>query len=58
MTTADAVDRETAWLQTVGDSLPALLSTAGGPFDNVQGYYPRTPSMEQKTLYVMWCCII
>jgi hypothetical protein len=53
MSTADAVDREAAWLQTSGDSLAALLATAGGPFDNVQAYYPRTPSMEQRTLYVL-----
>lgn len=53
MSTADAVDRETAWLQTSGDSLPALVKTAGGPFDNVQAYFPRTPSMEERSLYVL-----
>lgn len=53
MSTADAVTRETAWLQTSGDGLPALLASAGGPFDNVQGYFPRTPSMEQRSLFVM-----
>lgn len=53
MSTADAVTRETAWLQTSGDGLPALLATAGGPFDNVQAYFPRTPPMEQRSLFVM-----
>lgn len=53
MSTADAVTRETAWLKTSGDGLPALLASAGGPFDNVQAYFPRTPSMEQRSLFVM-----
>lgn len=53
MSTADAVARETAWLQASGDGLPALLVSAGGPFDVVQAYYPRTPSMEQYSLYVL-----
>ena len=43
MSTADAVDREAAWLATSGDGLPALLVTAGGPFGVVQAYWPRTP---------------
>lgn len=53
MSTADAVTRETAWLSTSGDGLPALLATAGGPFDLVQAYWPRTPSTEKRGLYVM-----
>ncbi len=53
MSTADAVARETAWLQASGDGLPALLAAAGGPFDNIQAYYPRIPSMEQYSLYVL-----
>lgn len=53
MSTADAVTRETAWLKTSGDGLPALLATAGGPFDNIQAYFPRTPSMEQRSLFVL-----
>ena len=51
-TTANAVKRETAWLQTVGDGLPALLEPNGGPFDVVQAYLPRVPA-EQRALYVM-----
>lgn len=43
MSTADAVDREVAWLTTSGDGLPALLATAGGPWGLVQAYWPRTP---------------
>lgn len=53
MGTADAVARETAWLRTSGDGLPALLATAGGRLDVVQGYWPRTPTGEQRCLYVM-----
>ncbi|MEE6264874.1 MULTISPECIES: hypothetical protein [Streptomyces] len=43
MTTADAVDREVAWLTTSGDGLPALLTSAGGPWGSIQAYQPRTP---------------
>ncbi len=53
MTTADAVDRETAWLSTTTDSLPALLAAAGGPFDIVQAYWRRTPQGRAKQLYVI-----
>lgn len=38
--TADSVTREAAWLQTSGDGLPALLASAGGPFEVVQAYWP------------------
>lgn len=48
-----AVARETAWLQTSGDGLPPLLKTAGGPFDVVQGYMPRTPQQRATQLYVL-----
>lgn len=41
-TTADAVARETAWLRAFGDSLPPLLTEAGGKWDAVQAYIPRT----------------
>jgi hypothetical protein len=51
--TADAVDREAAWLNTTGDGLPALQKSAGGPWDNVQAYYTRTPYGEQRTIYVL-----
>lgn len=52
-TSANAVDRETAWLATSGDGLPALLADAGGPFDVVQAYWPRTPELSKRGLYVM-----
>lgn len=51
--TDTAVTRETAWLTTSGDGLPALQATAGGPWDNVQAYYSRTPYGEQRTIYVL-----
>jgi len=51
--TADAVAREAAWLAQV-DSLPALLKTAGGPFDDVHGYWPGNRLATQKTgVYVL-----
>lgn len=54
MTTADAVDRETAWLTayTPSDGLPALLKELGGPWDIVQAYMPRTPAMRKTSIYV------
>ncbi len=52
-TTADAIARETAWLRTGGDGLPALEAANGGPFDVVQAYFPRTPASEQRSLFVM-----
>lgn len=55
--TADSstvVTREAAWLATSGDGLPALLSSAGGPFDIVQAYLPRLPVPGRKRcLYVI-----
>ena len=53
MSLADAPDREAAWLTTTGDGLPSLLTSAGGPWDVVQAYAPRTPNMRQTTLYVL-----
>ena len=53
MSTADAVAREAAWLNVTTDSLPALLVTAGGPFDVVQAYRPRTPGQRKRSLYVI-----
>lgn len=52
-TTADAVDREAAWLATSGDGLPGLLKGAGGPFDVVQAYWPRTQRSQQRGVYVL-----
>lgn len=53
MGTDDAVDREVAWLTTSGDGLPGLLTDAGGPFDAIQAYWPRTPATRQKSIYVL-----
>jgi hypothetical protein len=51
--TEDAVAREAAWLRTANDGLPALLATAGGPWDNVQAYRPRTPYDERRSVFVL-----
>lgn len=53
VTTADAVDRETAWLNTSGDGLPALLVADGGKWDLIQAYKPRTPAARQNQIWVM-----
>lgn len=53
MSTADAVAREAAWLASSGDTLPALLTANGGPWDVVQAYWPRTPAMEKTGIYVL-----
>uniref|UniRef100_UPI000B21833D hypothetical protein n=1 Tax=Peterkaempfera griseoplana TaxID=66896 RepID=UPI000B21833D len=50
---ADAVAREAAWLSASGDGLPALLASAGGPWDVVQAYMPRTPAQRQTQLWVL-----
>lgn len=44
--------RETAWL-TTADALPALLTADGGPWDNIQAFWTRTPATQQTTIYVM-----
>lgn len=53
MSTADAVTREAAWLTTSGDGLPSLTTAAGGPWDVIQAYMPRTPAQQQTQIYVM-----
>ena len=53
MSTATAVARETAWLQTTGDSLPALSASAGGPWQVIQAYWPRTPAVNKTGIYVL-----
>jgi hypothetical protein len=53
VTTADAVDRETAWLTTSGDGLPALLVGDGGKWDLIQAYQPRTPAQRKNQIWVM-----
>lgn len=50
---ADAVRLEAAWLTTSGDGLPALLTEAGGPWDTIQAYAPRTPSQQKTQIYVL-----
>ena len=52
MSTADAVAREVSWLTAV-DTLPSLLTANGGPWDNVQAYWARTPATQQTTIYVL-----
>lgn len=52
MSTGDAVAREVAWLTASGDGLPALLRSAGGPFEVVQGYWPRTAATNKRAVYV------
>lgn len=53
MSSADAVAREVAWLTTSGDGLPALLTSAGGPWDIVQAYVSRTPPTRQTAIYLL-----
>jgi hypothetical protein len=53
VSTADAVTREAAWLTTSGDGLPALLTSAGGPWGNVQAYQPRTPGRRGSNIFVL-----
>jgi hypothetical protein len=54
LSTADACTKEAAWLSTSGDGLPALLAKAGGPFEVVQAYRPRTPARRKHgQLYVL-----
>jgi hypothetical protein len=47
--TGSAVSREAAWLATSGDGIPALLTSAGGPWGIVQAYWPGTRFATQKT---------
>lgn len=51
-TTADVCDREAAFLNLTNDGLPVLLASAGGKWDVVQAYIPRTPARLQKTIWV------
>lgn len=53
MSTADAVAREAEWLQSSGDTLPALLLADGGPWKIVQAYWPGARFAAQQTgIYV------
>jgi hypothetical protein len=51
--TADAADREAAWLNAYGDTLPALNAAQGGPFDVIQSYNPRTMQTRKTGIYVL-----
>lgn len=54
MSTADAVAREAAWLNTsTADGLPLLPTSAGGPWDVIQAYMPRTPIAQKTQIYVL-----
>lgn len=53
MSTADAVARETAWLNTIGDGLPSLPASAGGPWQVIQAYWTRTPAANKTGIYVL-----
>lgn len=55
MSSADAADREAAWLAAYSpaDGLPALLTSHGGPFDVVQARMPRTPAKRKRSLFVL-----
>jgi len=45
--------REAAWLSITTDSLPALLTSAGGPWDVIQAFWTRTPATQQTQVYVL-----
>jgi hypothetical protein len=54
VSTADAVQREADWLGITTDSLPALLTSAGGSWDIVQAYWPGARLAAMKTgVYVL-----
>lgn len=50
--TATVASRESDWLNSFGDGLPALTVANGGPFDVIQAYNPRTPGKRKNTIYV------
>ena len=50
---SDALDRESAWLNTTGDTLPTLNASAGGPFHIIQARWPRIPATRKTALYVL-----
>lgn len=54
MSTGTAVEREAAWLAQSGDTLPALLASAGGPWDVVQPWWPGARERTQAHgIYVL-----
>ena len=44
--------REAQWLTQFGDSLPALLTQNGGPWDIIQAFWARTPATQKTQCYV------
>jgi hypothetical protein len=44
---------EAAWLSIGNDSLPALLTADGGPWDVIQAFWTRTPATQKTQIYVM-----
>lgn len=50
--TADAVAREAAWLNSYGDTLPSLSAAQGGPFEVIQAYRPRVMQARKTGIYV------
>jgi hypothetical protein len=53
VSTADACVREAAWLSTAGDSLPALLASAGGPWKVIAAYWQGAQTRTQApAIYV------
>ncbi len=45
--------REAAWLNTTADDgLPVLPASAGGPWEAIQPFFPRTPARQKTQLYV------
>jgi hypothetical protein len=52
VTTADACDRESAFLNLTTDGLPVLLASAGGKWDLIQAYVPRTPAARKNQIWV------
>jgi hypothetical protein len=44
--------KEAAWLAAV-DTLPALLTADGGPWDVIQAFWTRTPNTQQTQIYVL-----
>jgi hypothetical protein len=53
VSSANAVDREIAFLSLTNDTLPILPSASGGPWNVVQAYWPRTPSRLQTGIYLL-----
>lgn len=55
MAAQSVVQREATWLAAYNpaDGLPALLSSAGGRWDIVAAYLPRTPPTRQTAIYLV-----